>query len=135
MITPRLPESEVALHKEYLNGIGRPWIDLNDFALPEELLKRLTATLFNAIPVYWSDWMATLAVSDRLSADDHNYLSQLYQHRVTFAEVDAESRHLEKWLAHAASSKINIPGLADRLKPAGDSSSIHVKKVTTSRSR
>ena len=129
MITPRLPESEVALHKEYLNGIGRPWIDLNDFALPEELLKRLTATLFKAIPVYWSDWMATLAVSDRLSADDHNYLSQLYQHRVTFAEVDAESRHLEKWLAHAASSKINIPGLADRLKPAGDSSSIHVKKV------
>jgi type II secretory ATPase GspE/PulE/Tfp pilus assembly ATPase PilB-like protein len=129
MITPRLPESEVALHKEYLNGIGRPWIDLNDFALPEELLKRLTATLFNAIPVYWSDWMATLAVSDRLSADDHNYLSQLYQHRVTFAEVDAESRHLEKWLAHAASSKINIPGLADRLKSTGDSSSIHVKKV------
>jgi type II secretory ATPase GspE/PulE/Tfp pilus assembly ATPase PilB-like protein len=129
MITPRLPESEVALHKEYLNGIGRPWIDLNDFSLPEELLKRLTATLFNAIPVYWSDWMATLAVTDRLSADDHNYLSQLYQHRVTFAEVDAESRHLEKWLAHAANSKINIPGLADRLKPTGDSSSIHVKKV------
>jgi type II secretory ATPase GspE/PulE/Tfp pilus assembly ATPase PilB-like protein len=129
MITPRLPENEVALHKEYINGIGRPWIDLNDFALPEELLKRLTATLFNAVPVYWSDWMATLAVSDRLSADDHNYLSQLYQHRVNFAEVDAESRHVEKWLACAASSKINIPGLADRLKPAGDTSSIHVKKV------
>jgi type II secretory ATPase GspE/PulE/Tfp pilus assembly ATPase PilB-like protein len=129
MIIPRLPESEVALHKEYINGTGRPWIDLNDFALPEELLKRLTATLFNAVPVYWSDWMATLAVSNRLSADDHNYLSQLYQHRVTFAEVDAESRQVEKWLAHSASSKINIPGLADRLKPAGDSSSIHVKKV------
>jgi type II secretory ATPase GspE/PulE/Tfp pilus assembly ATPase PilB-like protein len=129
MITPRLPESEVALHKEYLNGIGRPWIDLIDFALPEELLKRLTATLFSAIPVYWSDSMATLAVTERLSPDDHNYLSQLYQHRITFAEVDAESRHVEKWLAHAANSKINIPGLADRLKPAGDTSSIHVKKV------
>jgi type II secretory ATPase GspE/PulE/Tfp pilus assembly ATPase PilB-like protein len=129
MITSRLPEGEVALHKEYNNGMGRPWIDLTDFALPEELLKRLTATLFNAVPVYWSDCMATLAVSDRLSADDHNYLSQLYQHRVTFAEVDAELRDLEKWLAQAASSKINIPGLADRLRPAGDSSSIHVKKV------
>jgi type II secretory ATPase GspE/PulE/Tfp pilus assembly ATPase PilB-like protein len=129
MITPRLPESEVALQKEYLNGIGRPWINLTDFALPEELLKRLTATLFNAVPVYWSDSMATLAVSERLSPDDHNYLSQLYQHRVTFAQVDAEARHVEKWLAHAANSKINIPGLADKLKPAGDSSSIHVKKV------
>jgi hypothetical protein len=104
MITSRLPEGEVALHKEYNNGMGRPWIDLTDFALPEELLKRLTATLFNAVPVYWSDCMATLAVSDRLSADDHNYLSQLYQHRVTFAEVDAELRVLEKWLAQAASS-------------------------------
>jgi type II secretory ATPase GspE/PulE/Tfp pilus assembly ATPase PilB-like protein len=129
MITPRLPENEVALHKEYSNGIGRPWIDLNDFVLPEELLRRLTATFFNAVPVYWSEWMATLAVSERLSADDHNYLSQLYQHRVTFAEVDAEPRQVEKWLAHAANSKINIPGLADRLKPASDSSSIHVKKV------
>jgi type II secretory ATPase GspE/PulE/Tfp pilus assembly ATPase PilB-like protein len=129
MITPRLPESEVALHKEYINGIGRPWIDLNDFALPEELLKRLTATLFSAVPVYWSDWMATLAVSERLSPDDHNYLSQLYQRRVVFAEVDAESRLVEKWLASAANSKINIPGLADRLKPTGNTSSIHVKKV------
>jgi type II secretory ATPase GspE/PulE/Tfp pilus assembly ATPase PilB-like protein len=129
MITPRLPETEVALHKEYINGVGKPWIDLIDFALPEELLKCLTATLFNAVPVYWSDWMATLAVSDRLSADDHNYLSQLYQHRLTFAEVDAEPRQIEKWLAHAASSKINIPGLADRLKPTGDTSSIHIKKV------
>jgi len=129
MITPRLPESEVALHKEYINGIGRPWIDLIDFALPEDLLKRLTATLFKAVPVYWSDWMATLAMSDRLTADDHNYLSQVYQHRVTFAEVDAEALYVEKWLAYAASSKINIPGLADRLKPAGDTSSIHVKKV------
>ena len=129
MITPRLSESEVALHKEYINGIGRPWIDLNDFALPEELLKRLTATLFSAVPVYWSDWMATLAVSERLSPDDHNYLSQLYQHRIAFAEVEAEPRHVEKWLVSAANSKINIPGLADRLKPAGDTSSIHVKKV------
>ena len=129
MITRRLPENEVALREEYLNGQGRPWIDLNDFALPEELLKRLTVTLFKAVPVYWSDWMATLAVSDKLSPDDHNYLSQLYQHRVTFAEVDAEPRHLEKWLAQAANSKINIPGLANRLKPVGDSSSIHVKKV------
>ena len=129
MITPRLSESEVALHKEYINGIGRPWIDLNDFALPEELLKRLTATLFSAVPVYWSDWMATLAVSERLSPDDHNYLSQLYQHRIAFAEVEAEPRHVEKWLAFAANSKINIPGLADRLKSAGDTSSIHVKKV------
>jgi type II secretory ATPase GspE/PulE/Tfp pilus assembly ATPase PilB-like protein len=129
MITPRLPKNEVALRKEYLNGRGRPWIDLSDFALPEELLKRLTVTLFKAVPVYWSDWMATLVVSEKLSLDDHNYLSQLYQHRVTFGEVDAEPRHLEKWLAHAANSKINIPGLADRLKPVGDSSSIHVKKV------
>ena len=129
MITPRLPESEVALGKEYVNGVGRPWIDLGDFALPEALLKSLTATLFKAVPVYWSEWMATLAVSDRLSADDHNYLSQLYQHRVTFSEVDAESHHVEKWLAHAANSKINIPGLADKLKPTSDSSSIHVKKV------
>ncbi len=129
MITPRLPENEVALHKEYVNGTGRPWIDLVDFALPEELLKRLTATLFKAVPIYWSDRMATLAVSDRLTADDHNYLSQIYQHRVTFAEVDAESLHVEKWLACAASSKINIPGLADKLKPAGDTSNIHVKKV------
>jgi type II secretory ATPase GspE/PulE/Tfp pilus assembly ATPase PilB-like protein len=129
MITPRLSESEVALHKEYLNGIGRPWINLIDFALPEELLKRLTATFFSAVPVYWSEWMVTLAVSERLSADDHNYLSQLYKNRVTFAEVDAESRQVEKWLAYAASSKINIPGLADRLKPAGDTSSIHVKRV------
>jgi hypothetical protein len=129
MITPRLPESEVALNKEYVNGVGRPWIDLADFALPVELLKSLTATLFKAVPVYWSEWMATLAVNDRLSADDHNYLAQLYQDRVTFAEVDAEPRHVEKWLMHAASSKINIPGLADRLKPTSDSSSIHVKKV------
>jgi len=129
MITPRLPENDVVPRKEYLNGQGRPWIDLNDFALPEELLKRLTVTLFKAIPVYWSDWMATLAVGEKLSPDDHNYLSQLYQHRVTFGEVDAEARHLEKWLAHAANSKINIPGLADRLKPVSDSSSIHVKKV------
>src|SRR6202047_970679 len=129
MITPRLPESEVALHKEYINGIGRPWIDLNDFALPEALLKRLTVTLFSAVPMYWSDWMATLAVSERLSPDDHNYLSQLYQHRIAFAEVEADPRHVEKWLASAANSKINIPGLADRLKPAGDTSSIHVKKV------
>jgi type II secretory ATPase GspE/PulE/Tfp pilus assembly ATPase PilB-like protein len=129
MIIPRLPEGEVALHKEYINGIGRPWIDLNDFALPEELLKRLTATFFSAVPIYWSNSMATLAVSERLSPDDHNYLSQLYQHRVAFAEVEAESRHVEKWLASAANSKINIPGLADRLKPAGDTSSIHVKKI------
>ncbi len=129
MITPRLPENEVALRREYLNGQGRPWIDLNDFALPEELLRRLTVTLFKAVPVYWSDWTATLAVSDRLSPDDHNYLAQLYQHRLTFAEVDADPRHLQKWLAHAANSKINIPGLADRLKSVGDTSSIHVKKV------
>ena len=129
MITPRLPENEVALQKDYINGMGRPWIDLIDFALPEDLLKRLTATFFNAIPVYWSDWMATLAVSDRLTADDHNYLSQIYQNRVRFAEIDAESTHVEKWLAQAASSKINIPGLADRLRPAGDTSNIHLKKV------
>jgi type II secretory ATPase GspE/PulE/Tfp pilus assembly ATPase PilB-like protein len=129
MITPRLPESEVALNREYVNGVGRPWINLADFALPEELLKSLTATLFKAVPVYWSDWMATLAVNDRLSADDHNYLSQLYHNRITFAEVDAEPHHVEKWLTHAASSKINIPGLADRLRPASDNSSIHIKKV------
>ncbi|HKM58346.1 MAG TPA: hypothetical protein VJX28_06345, partial [Chthoniobacterales bacterium] len=102
MTTPRLPENDVVPRKEYLNGQGRPWIDLNDFAFPEELLKRLTVTLFKAIPVYWSEWMATLAVGEKLSPDDHNYLSQLYQHRVTFGEVDAEARHLEKWLAHAA---------------------------------
>jgi hypothetical protein len=78
MITSRLPESEVALHKDYVNGIGKPWVDLVDFALPEELLRRHTATMFKAIPVYWSEWMATLAVVDGLSADDHNYLSQLY---------------------------------------------------------
>jgi hypothetical protein len=128
-INPRLPENEAALNKEYVNGIGRPWIDLADFALPEELLKSLTATLFKAVPVYWSEWMATLAVSDRLSADDHNYLSQLSQHRLAFAEVDAESHQVEKWLTHAASSKINIPGLADRLRPSSENSSIHVKKV------
>jgi type II secretory ATPase GspE/PulE/Tfp pilus assembly ATPase PilB-like protein len=129
MITPRLPESEVALHKDYINGIGKPWLDLVDFALPEELLRRHTATMFKAIPVYWSEWMATLAVTDGLSADDHNYLSQLYQHRITFAEVEAESRYVERWLAEAANIKINIPGLADRLKPASAESSIHVKKV------
>jgi len=66
MITPRLPESAIALNKEYTNGVGRPWIDLADFALPEALLKSLTATLFKAVPVYWSEWMATLAVSETL---------------------------------------------------------------------
>jgi type II secretory ATPase GspE/PulE/Tfp pilus assembly ATPase PilB-like protein len=129
VITPRLPEDEVALRREYLNGRGRPWIDLDDFALPEQLLKRLTVALFKAVPVYWSDWMATLAVSEKLSVDDHNYLAQLYQQRITFTEVDADPRYVEKWLAHAANSKINIPGLADRLKQANDSSSIHVKKI------
>jgi hypothetical protein len=129
VITPRLPEDEVALRREYLNGRGRPWVDLDDFALPEQLLKRLTVALFKAVPVYWSEWMATLAVSEKLSVDDHNYLAQLYQQRVTFAEVDAEPCHVEKWLAHAANSKINIPGLADRLKQVSDSSSIHVKKI------
>jgi hypothetical protein len=68
MITPRLSESEVALHKEYLNGVGRPWIDLIDFALPEDLLRRLTATFFSAVPVYLSEAQSTMIKLERATA-------------------------------------------------------------------